>query len=166
MSPAIAICVYFFDHLIEETRWGSLMSEVRHYLDWSEVAVAMDRGLRIFADFVKPILDAHSADNMSITTLLFLVSIGEDEARVNDLVRRGRYVGSNASYALKALTEGGFISRRQDPADKRNAIVSCTPRGLSLVIAVKTACNGKSAAARDAIKSIKTFEEYCMKLPV
>ena len=142
------------------------MSEKRQPFDWSEVAIAMDRGLRVFADFAKPILLAHAADTMSITNLLFLVSVGEGEARVNDLVRRGRYVGSNASYALKALQDGGFIERRQDPADKRNAIITCTDRGLELVLAIKEACTAKSGAPREALKTLKMFDDHCTKLPV
>lgn len=142
------------------------MSDNRQPFDWSEVAIAMDRGLRVFADFSKPILIAHAADTMSITNLLFLVSVGENEARVNDLVKRGHYVGSNASYALKSLQDGGFIERRQDPSDKRNAIVICTDRGRALVVAIKEACAAKGVAPRDVIKSLKTFEDHCMKLPV
>lgn len=142
------------------------MSDNRQPFDWSEVAIAMDRSLRVFADFSKPILIAHSAENMSISNLLFLVSVGEHEARVNDLVKRGHYIGSNASYALKSLQSGGFIERRQDLNDKRNAIIVCTDRGRSLVGSIKKACASKGVSPRDIIKSLKMFDEHCMKLPV
>lgn len=141
------------------------MSDNRQPLDWSEVAIAMDRGLRVFADFSKPILVTHAAETMSITNLLFLVSVGEGEARVNDLVRGGRYVGSNASYALKSLQDGGFIERRQDPSDKRNAIVVCTDKGRALVIAIKGACSAKTGASRDVMKLLQAFEDHCTKFP-
>lgn len=141
------------------------MSDSRQPFDWSEVAIAMDRSLRVFADFSRPILIAHDADTMSITNLLFLVSVGEGEARVNDLVRGGRYIGSNASYSLKSLQNGGFIERHQDPSDKRNAIVVCTERGRALVVAIKSACSSKTGAPRDVMKLLQTFEDHCTKFP-
>jgi len=141
------------------------MAGNRHANDWSEVAVAMDRGLRLFADFAKPLLIAHAADNLSVSNLLFLVSIGDGEARVNDLVKRGRYVGSNASYALKALQEGGYIERRQDPGDRRNAVVCWTEKGAHLVRTVKQACNDAKGKSSSVIEALRAFEDHCSRLP-
>jgi DNA-binding MarR family transcriptional regulator len=64
------------------------------------------------------------------------------------------------------LQSGGFIERRQDLNDKRNAIIVCTDRGRSLVGSIKEACASKGVSPRDIIKSLKMFDEHCMKLPV
>lgn len=133
--------------------------------DWSEVAVSMDRGLRIFADFAKPILKSHSADNLSLSNLLFLISVGEGEARVNDIVKRGRYVGSNASYALKALQDGGYIDRRQDPDDRRNGVISWTDRGRSLIRDIKSSSSVEGTIPREAIDIVIAFETHCSRVP-
>lgn len=133
--------------------------------DWTDVAIAMDRGLRVFADFARPILAAHSADNLSVSNVLFLMSIGEGEARVNDLVRSGRYVGSNASYALKTLQAGGFIRRRQDESDRRNAVVSWTERGAALAAALRRACKAPGGVTAGASALIAAFEDHCARLP-
>jgi len=133
--------------------------------DWTEVAIAMDRGLRVFADFAKPILAAHAADNLSVSNVLFLMSIGEGEARVNHLVRSGRYVGSNASYALKALESGGLIRRRQDESDRRNAVVSWTERGAALAAAIKRACTSPGGIPSGAGALLAAFEDHCARLP-
>src|SRR5690349_18726119 len=119
----------------------------REVADWSEVAVAMDRGLRVFAELVKPILAEHGSASLSMTNLMFLLALGGGDARVNEVVRKGRYLGSNASYALKALQDGGLIDRRQDPDDRRNAIVSWTDRGRALTGAISAACRSGGAEA-------------------
>lgn len=140
------------------------MPPKRQQSDWSDVAILMDRGLRVFADFSKPVLTRHAADNLSLSNLLFLVSIGEGEARVNDIVKQGRYVGSNASYALKSLQDGGFISRQQDPSDRRNGIITYSDRGHALVAEIKEACKG--GLPRDIADMFLAFESHCSKLPV
>lgn len=133
--------------------------------DWSEVAIAMDRGLRVFAEFVKPILAAHAADNLSLTNVIFLMSVGEGEARVNDIVRSGRYIGSNASYALKALHGAGLIDRRQDEQDRRNAVVRWTERGQSLASALRRACASPAGVPGGASDVLSAFETHCAKQP-
>jgi DNA-binding MarR family transcriptional regulator len=131
----------------------------------ADVAVAMDRLLRVFSEFVRPIQQTHSADRISLSNLLFLISVGEGDARVNDLVKRGRYVGSNASYTLKFLQESGFIDRRQDPDDRRNAIVSWTPKGRALVDSLRAACESASIPG-NAVQAIRSFEHHCVRQPV
>lgn len=133
--------------------------------DWTEVAIGMDRGLRVFADFARPVLVAHAADSLSVSNVLFLMSIGDGEARVNDLVRSGRYVGSNASYALKALQAGGFISRRQDEADRRNAVVGWTDRGAALAAALRRACSSPGGVPAGAGALLAAFEDHCARIP-
>jgi len=136
----------------------------REVADWSEVAVAMDRGLRVFAELAKPVLAEHGAESLSMTNLMFLLSVGGGDARVNEVVRKGRYLGSNASYALKALQDGGYIGRRQDPEDRRNAIVSWTERGRALAGAVSAACRSGGSEAVAALEAIREFEAHCARL--
>lgn len=131
----------------------------------ADIAVAMDRGLRVFSEFVRPILASHAADKVSTSNLIFLLSIKDGEARVNDIVKRGRYVGSNASYALKFLQEEGYIDRRQDPEDRRNAVVSWTPRGRALVDALRLACGDGGTLPQDAASMLRAFENHCFRAP-
>lgn len=138
------------------------MAGAREVGDWSEVAVVMDRCLRGFADFVRPILAEHDASTLSVTNLAFMLSLGDGDARVNDVVRKGRYLGSNASYALKSLQDGGYIERRQDPQDRRNVIVTWTSRGRLLANAVSRACQGDNEAASAALAALAAFESHCV----
>ncbi|NTF17374.1 winged helix DNA-binding protein [Agrobacterium rubi] len=131
----------------------------------ADIAVAMDRGLRVFSDFVRPILASHAADKVSTSNLIFLLSIKDGEARVNDIVKRGRYVGSNASYALKFLQDEGYIDRRQDPDDRRNAVVSWTPKGRALADALRVACGDGGSLPGEAAAIIRSFENHCFRAP-
>lgn len=131
----------------------------------ADVAVAMDRLLRVFSEFVRPIQLAHSADRISLSNLLFLISVGDGDARVNDLVKRGRYLGSNASYALKFLQDSGFLDRRQDPEDRRNAVVSWTPKGRDLVFSLRAACESANIPS-NAVLAIRSFENHCVRQPL
>lgn len=133
--------------------------------DWTDVVIAMDRTMRVFADFVRPILSSIGVGGLSTSNLIFLMQIGSKEARVNDIVRRGRYIGSNASYALKALQEQGLIDRRQDPGDRRNAVIRWTAHGAAVVAAVRDACRDPKAVPREAAELLRAFESHCARLP-
>lgn len=131
---------------------------------WVDAVVAMDRSLRVFLDFVRPIMNKHAAD-LSLANLVFLLSIGNGDVMVNDIVRRGRYVGSNASYALKILQKQGYIDRREDPEDRRNGIVSYTAKGAQLVNDIKAVSKSNSKLHRDVCEHLVVFDNHCARLP-
>lgn len=133
--------------------------------DLSDIAVAMDRSLRVFARFVKPILRRHEADDLSFSNLMFLISVGDGQARVKDLVQKGQHVGSNASYALKALEQGGYIDRWLDEADRRNALVAWTPKAASVVADIKVAASPVKNSGPDLRRAFTAFESHCARTP-
>ncbi len=139
------------------------MSQNSRSKDWSEFLVKADRILRVYAEFISPILVKHEAESISLANVLFLISIGEGESKVNDIVKKGRYVGSNASYALKALTAAELITRRQDANDRRNALVSWTPRGRSLVRDIKENSTDTTGYCRDSAETLSALENHCAR---
>lgn len=131
---------------------------------WVDTVIAMDRSQRVFQDFVKPVLTRHSAD-LSLTNLVFLLSIGNGDVPVNDIVHKGRYVGSNASYALNILQKQGYIERRQDPNDRRNGIVTYTKKGSDLVRDIRHVSKSSTKAHRDVCELLVVFDNHCARLP-
>ncbi|MDW9478971.1 winged helix DNA-binding protein [Sinorhizobium meliloti] len=131
--------------------------------DWSEFLVVADRILRVFNEFISPILVKHEAESISLANILFLISIGEGEYKVSEIVRKGRYVGSNATYALKALTAAGLIARRQDVNDRRNALVSWTPKGAALVLDIKSNSLDSTGYCRDSWETLASLENHCAR---
>jgi len=126
--------------------------------DWTEVTVAMDRCLRTFADFSKPFLARHGVASLSSGSLLFLISIGENGIRISDLIRRGRHLGSNVSYALKSLENAGLIDRTLDADDRRNVYVRWTDAGRALAADLIAAGGGASADTAHVLLAVERFE--------
>lgn len=65
-----------------------------------------------------------------------LMRIGEREMSVGALRNSGCYLGSNASYNLKKLTEAGLLKHSRNKVDARSFIVKLTQKGLDLREAV------------------------------
>jgi len=131
--------------------------------DWSEFLVATDRILRVYSDFISPVLVKHEAESISLANILFLISIGDGESKVSDIVRKGRYVPSNASYVLKALEAAELIARRQDANDRRNALVSWTPRGAALVRDLRTHSTDTTGYCRETWDALAALENHCAR---
>lgn len=131
---------------------------------WVDAVIAMDRSQRVFQDFVRPILNRHSAD-LSMTNLVFLLSIGNGDVAINDIVHSGRYVGSNATYALNILQKQGYIERRPDPNDRRIGVINYTKKGSDLVRDIKHVSKSSTKAHRDVCELLVQFDNHCARLP-
>nr|WP_169545841.1 winged helix DNA-binding protein [Sneathiella aquimaris] len=64
---------------------------------------------------------------------LLLSNIGDEEINVSELMSRGYYQGSNASYNLKKLVETGYLIKEKSERDGRAAMIRLSDKGLALV---------------------------------
>ncbi len=55
--------------------------------------------------------------------------MGDQELTAGELRTRGHYLGSNVSYNLKKLVEGGYIHHERSEADRRSVLVRLTRKG-------------------------------------
>jgi DNA-binding MarR family transcriptional regulator len=62
-----------------------------------------------------------------------MAAIGEGEISVRDLIERGYYLGSNASYNLKQLVYCGYVERQTAARDKRSARLKVTTKGADVL---------------------------------
>lgn len=131
--------------------------------DWSEYLVVADRISRMFNEFIAPVLVKHEAESVSFSNILFLVSIGEGESKVSEIVRKGRYGGSNATYAFNALDAAGLITRRKDANDRRNVMVSWSAKGIALVRDIKAISTDNSGYCRDSWDTLAALENHCAR---
>lgn len=60
-------------------------------------------------------------------------ALGTEEISVRDLIERGYYLGSNASYNLKNLVDGGYVDRQASPRDRRSARLKLTAKGQEIL---------------------------------
>lgn len=97
-----------------------------------DVARVIERMHRRFLDVVRIELERRGADDISPVQALMLMLIGNDELSVRDLMERGYYLGSNASYNLKNLVESGYVERAASQRDRRSARLRLSPKGQRL----------------------------------
>ena len=103
---------------------------------YREVTRLVERMHRRLLDVVRIELNRQGIDDVSPAQVLMLLNIGDEEVSVRDLIERGYYLASNASYNLKALHEGGYIDRSTAARDKRAARIRLSERGLQLCAAL------------------------------
>ncbi|WP_084437815.1 MarR family transcriptional regulator [Niveispirillum irakense] len=104
----------------------AVTSEVALYRDIARVIDHMQRRLH---DVVRVELGRVGVDDISPMQVLMLLNIGEDELSVRDLMERGYYLGSNASYNLKHLVEQGYVDRAASQRDRRAARLRLSEKG-------------------------------------
>lgn len=118
------------------TTTAQLTAEQQAY----ELPRLIERMHRRYLDVVRLALEAQDAADISPVQFMMLqtVSLAPDgEISVRDLVARGYYLGSNASYNLKQLVERGYVTRTAAARDRRTARLAITERGSTLCTALR-----------------------------
>lgn len=99
------------------------------YLD---IARIIERMHRRYLDVLRIELARHGVDDISPVQVMMLLNISTGEISVRELIERGYYLGSNASYNLKQLVEKGYVDRGASARDRRAARLSLSARGAEL----------------------------------
>lgn len=97
-----------------------------------DLARVIERVSRRFLDYLRLELAKLGIDDISPSQVMVLMTIGQGEIAVRDLLDRGHYGGSNASYNLKQLVENGYLDRGASPRDRRQARISLSLKGQML----------------------------------
>src|SRR5277367_440523 len=101
-----------------------------------ELPRLIERMHRRFLDVVRVELGNLGIEDISPVQTMMLDNIGNEEISVRDLIERGYYLGSNASYNLKQLVDGGYIERRASSRDRRAAQLKVSPKGRRILDAL------------------------------
>lgn len=99
---------------------------------YTEFGRMVESMTRRFLDVLRIELTRIGVEDLSPSQALMLINIGHEELSVRDLLERGYYLGSNASYNLKHLVEAGYVDRAASPRDRRSARLRLSERGLNL----------------------------------
>jgi DNA-binding MarR family transcriptional regulator len=75
---------------------------------------------------IKDELDRRDEREINSVQALLLFNVGDQELTAGELRTRGHYLGSNVSYNLKKLVEGGYIHHARSEADRRSVLVRLT----------------------------------------
>ena len=98
----------------------------RHYLETLNLVERLHRQL---LDVIKDELDRRDEREINSVQALLLFNVGDQELTAGELRTRGHYLGSNVSYNLKKLVEGGYIHHERSEADRRSVLVRLTAKG-------------------------------------
>lgn len=92
----------------------------------------LDQAHRRLLEVVKDDLDRDGDNDLNGVQALLLFHIGEGDANPSALKAKGVYSGSNVSYNVKKLVDGGYIRQERSDADKRATRLSLTPAGRAI----------------------------------
>lgn len=98
-----------------------------------ELPRQIERMHRRFLDVVRLELGRVGVRDISPVQIMMMANIGNEDISVRDLIERGYYLGSNASYNLKNLIEGGYVDRQASARDRRSAHLRVTPKGQEVL---------------------------------
>lgn len=84
---------------------------------------------RLLLDVIKDEFERLGRSDVNSVQALLLFNIGEAELTAGELKSRGYYLGSNVSYNLKKLVDGGYINHERSATDRRSVRVSLTDKG-------------------------------------
>ncbi len=97
-----------------------------------ELTHLIERLHRRFLDVLRAELDRLGVDDINAVQSLILTNVNSEEITVRDLIKRGYYLGSNASYNVKKLVEAGYLEQERSPHDRRSVRIRLSPKGLDL----------------------------------
>jgi DNA-binding MarR family transcriptional regulator len=98
-----------------------------------ELPRLIERMHRRFLDVVRLEMSRLGVRDISPVQIMMLSNIGDEDISVRDLIERGYYLGSNASYNLKQLVEAGYVDREISARDRRSARLKATAKGREVL---------------------------------
>ncbi len=117
----------------------------------------IERLHRRYLDVLRSELNKDGVKDINPVQCLLLMNIGEEEINVRNLMDRGYYQGSNASYNIKKLVENEYLVQRRSDHDRRSTIIKVTEKGIALVNRIKE-FQGKHAEVIQSEQSGRTVD--------
>lgn len=96
---------------------------------YSDLTALLERLHRRHLDVVRLALEGIGATEINANQGLLLLSIGEGEVPVRDLIQRGYYQASSATYNIKKLVDYGYLEQLRSEHDRRSVRLRLGPPG-------------------------------------
>lgn len=136
---------------------------------YSQLTQMIERLHRRMLDVIRYELEEAGVSDINPAQALMLTKIEGREVALRDIIDRGYYIGSNASYNIKQLAEAGYVEQKRSAHDKRSVKVSLTDRGAELCQKMSefnesqagrlAAVDGKSAELNTTIEVLRDLEQ-------
>ena len=98
-----------------------------------EALTLVERLHRRLLDVIKDEFDRRGRADINSVQALLLYNIGDKELTAGELRTRGYYLGSNASYNLKNMVDGGYVERQSSVRDRRSARLKLSVKGRNIL---------------------------------
>ena len=102
-----------------------------------EFAMLSEKVYRTFLELIKHELDVAGISDINPIQASVLLNIDENTITMSEVISRGYYMGSNASYNLKKMINNGYINQMQSEYDKRTSFLKLTNKGKDLLSKLK-----------------------------
>lgn len=99
---------------------------------FSQLTQMIERLHRRMLDVIRYELEQAGISDVGPAQALMLTKIEGREVALRDIIDRGYYIGSNASYNIKQLVEAGYVLQKRASHDKRSIKLSLTKKGEEL----------------------------------
>jgi len=100
--------------------------------DYLDTLGLVERLHRLLLDVIKDEFERLNLLDVNAVQALLLFNIGEHEVTAGELKSRGYYQGSNVSYNLKKLVDGGYMHHQRCQIDRRAVRVKLTEEGRNI----------------------------------
>ena len=118
------------------------------YLDLTRM---IERLHRRFLDVIRAELNRLGIKDLNPVQALLLANIGDEEIVIRDLIDRGYYQGSNVSYNMKKLVEGGYIDQSRSPHDKRSVRIKLTAKATEMCAKIRELEERNAASLAESV---------------
>ncbi len=100
-----------------------------HTSSYVEALALIERLHRLLLDVIKDEFERLGLLDVNSVQALLLYNIGDNEVTAGEMKSRGYYQGSNVSYNLKKLVEGGYMHHQRCEIDRRSVRIKLTEKG-------------------------------------
>ena len=97
-----------------------------------ETLALIERLHRLLLDVIKDEFERLGLLDVNSVQALLLYNVGDNEVTAGELKSRGYYQGSNVSYNLKKLVEGGYLHHQRCEIDRRSVRIKLTEKGREI----------------------------------
>lgn len=118
-----------------------------------EISIYGEKNYKLFLEALKQELDRAKFTDLTAIQALILLNINENVITIGEVISRGYYMGSNASYNVKKLINTGYISSVPSDYDKRSVFLKLSKKGLDLCFKIEKSLNNHLAAASKKTKN-------------
>ena len=139
--------------------------------DYVEAIALIERLHRLLLDVIKDEFERLNRLDINSVQALLLYNIGENEVTAGELKTRGYYQGSNVSYNLKKLVDGGYMHHQRCEIDRRAVRISLTEEGREVrrivgdlfekhAESLNVQHQGQREKMRDLIRDLRGMERF------